>query len=143
MNVRQFTIAAGAAVILLGGCATQEQTGQLTGAVAGGLLGNAVGGDVGAIVGAAGGFFVGGAIGRNMDNNDRARANAALESSSTGQSTSWTNPDNRTHYRVTPTRTYKRDGVDCRDYTTMSEVNGRPEYVHGTACRRNGEWVAL
>jgi outer membrane protein OmpA-like peptidoglycan-associated protein len=66
----EFTLAAIAAALLLGGgCATERQTetaiGTGTGAAAGAVLGGAVGGSRGAVVGAAVGAGVGAAVGYN------------------------------------------------------------------------------
>ena len=60
------------------------------------------------------GGFVGGNIGRQMDDGDRYRAGEALESTPTYQSSSWENPDTGNRYTVTPTRTYNDSGRACR-----------------------------
>ncbi len=84
---RNQALAAFMIVPLLCGCQTQEQTGGLVGgvggAVAGGLIGRSLGGSTGAAIGAlaggATGYFVGSAIGRRLDDQDRARAQAATQ----------------------------------------------------------------
>lgn len=77
-----------AAVVVLGGCETQEQSGQaiggLTGASVGALLGDAIGGDdasraIGAAFGGILGASVGGSIGAKLDERDRQQAAAATQ----------------------------------------------------------------
>ncbi len=66
-----------------------------------------------------------------------------LESSPTGSTVAWNNPDTDVDYSVTPTRTYESDSGPCRDYTTEAVIEGRAEIVHGTACRSDdGSWHA-
>jgi surface antigen len=50
--------------------------------------------------------MAGAAFGRSMDDVDRLRTSQTLETSRTGVSSSWPNPDTGNHYAVTPTRTY-------------------------------------
>lgn len=76
-----------AAGLVLAGCATQEQTGQLLGGVVGGVVGaavgNQVGGEGGAIIGgvlgATAGLIVGGEIGAALDERDRLLASQATQ----------------------------------------------------------------
>lgn len=131
---------------LLGACQpTQQETGRVIGAIAGGVLGNQVGkgsGKVAAtIAGSILGGYIGGKIGREMDENDRYRANQALEQAPTDRTTSWHNPDSDIDYAVTPTRTYYRDSRPCREYTTEAWIDGKKQTVFGTACRNeDGSW---
>ncbi|HMU91211.1 MAG: glycine zipper 2TM domain-containing protein [Pseudomonadales bacterium] len=134
----------------LGGCASQQgqqqQAGTVIGGVLGGVLGSQVGGGDGRtaaiIAGSLAGAMIGGAVGKSMDDTDRLRTTQALENSRTGSASSWRNPDSGNSYRVTPTRTYESSGGPCRDYVMEAQINGRPEQVHGTACRdANGTWV--
>jgi len=127
----------------------------------GGVNGTAVGGLLGAVLGAAVGSqfgkgsgraaaiigggvlgaIVGGNIGRSMDRNDQYRTNNALETSRTGQQTTWRNPDSGNEYTVTPTRTYETSGGYCREYTTWGYIGGYEEKLYGTACRQpDGSW---
>src|SRR5919109_2509208 len=86
---------------LLMSCETtgpKATVGGLGGAAAGGLLGAALGGgSTGIAAGTILGGLIGGAVGNRMDAADRERANAAaaqaLESSPSGQSVAWRNPD--------------------------------------------------
>lgn len=66
-----------ATVILLTGCATNQQAGEAVGAIAGGIIGNQVGGGAGraaaTVIGAGVGASVGAAVGRDMDERERER----------------------------------------------------------------------
>lgn len=116
------------------------------GGVLGGMLGNEIGGggrgETAAIIaGTMAGAAIGGAIGRSMDTTDRLRTGMALENVRTGVSTTWRNPDTRTDYAVTPTRTYETSSGPCRDFTVQSLMDGRQQQVTGTACRQpDGTW---
>lgn len=138
-----------ASALVLSGCqATQQERGRVIGSVLGGVLGSQGGEGSGkialTIAGAMLGGYLGGEIGRQMDENDRYRANEALETVPTHQSTSWDNPDNGNHYRVTPTRTYYEEDTPCREYTTEAWIGGKRENIYGTACRRSdGSWEVV
>jgi surface antigen len=96
------------------------------------------------IAGTLVGAYIGGSIGKSMDDTDRLKAHQALESNRTNQPTSWTNPDTGNAYTVTPTNTYTASSGDpCREYTTEAVIDGRKEIVTGTACRQpDGTWRA-
>jgi len=138
-----------ASTLALGGCqTTQEEQGQVIGAIAGGLLGHQVGEGSGktaaTIAGTILGGYLGGQVGRQMDENDRWRANQALENLPAGQTSSWTNPDSGTQYAVTPTRTYYEQQQPCREYTTEAWIDGKKQTVYGTACRQaDGSWKVV
>ena len=67
----------------------------------------------------------------------------ALESNQVGQTTSWSDPDGKAH-SVTPTRTYYRDNVPCRDFRQTVEIDGKVEIMQGQACRQaDGTWKLL
>ena len=136
------------ALAFLGACdsnPSKEDMGMVTGAVLGGVLGHQVGHGSGnaiaTIGGAALGGYLGSRVGRNMDRDDQRNAAAALERSPDDRSTAWRNPNNGRIYSVTPTRTYQGAPGPCRDFTTTTEIGGREEVVHGTACRQpDGSW---
>lgn len=75
--------AVAAAVVLMAGCATRQETGMLIGATVGGVAGAAVGTGagsvVGGVVGAGIGSVVGGAIGAKTDKQDYPRAMTAID----------------------------------------------------------------
>jgi len=137
-------------ITLLAGCqqVTKRDTGTVVGGVAGGILGNQIGSGSGRtvaiIAGTLVGAFIGSSIGQQMDDNDHYRAQRALETSRTNQSTSWRNPDSGYDYTVTPTRTYETPtSGPCRDYSTEAVIGGEREIIYGTACRQSdGTWRA-
>jgi surface antigen len=139
------------AALSLGACEnppTKEQKGAVAGAVVGGVVGSTIGGGTGRTVaivaGTLAGALIGGHIGQKMDEADRLKAAQALESTSTGQSSTWKNPDTGAQYTMTPTRTYEEAGSPCRDYTVNATVDGKPEKVQGSACRQSdGSWKAM
>ena len=121
----------------------------LGGAIIGGLLGGLGGSQIGkgsgrtaAIIGGvAAGAVIGGSIGRSMEQSDRAQVQRTLETARTGQTIIWNNPDTGNRYEVTPTRTYRTAGRDCREYTSWVFLGGYEEQVKGTACRMpDGTW---
>lgn len=123
------------------GCATKRGTGTAVGAGAGALVGGAIGGDtgmlIGALVGGAGGY----AVGAEMEEQDRQRAWMALERN---RPMEWRNPDTGAQYRIEPTDTRYMSGRECRDFRMMAEIDGRPDQLTGTACRRaDGTWETI
>jgi surface antigen len=149
---RKVVVAAVLAVFAAAGCESQpsrEDIGMATGAVLGGVLGHQVGKGAGQTVatigGAALGGFVGSRVARNMKRADHENASHALEKSGDGESTAWRNNETGLRYSVTPTRTYRGDsGGLCRDFTSVTQIDGRDEVVHGTACKQpDGTWKAL
>jgi surface antigen len=69
-------------------------------------------------------------------------AQASLETSRTGQTTSWRNPDSGNSGTYTPTATYRsQGGQDCREFEQTITVSGRTERAMGRACRQpDGTW---
>ena len=116
---------------------TKEQKGTVAGAVVGGVVGSTIGGGTGRTVAIVAGTLIGGMVGKNigkkMDEADRLKAAQALESTPTGQSTSWRNPDSGAQYSFKPTRTYTANGEPCRDFTMEATVDGKPEKHQGSA----------
>lgn len=137
-------------VATLGGCASWDNsdTGTLLGGAAGAALGTQIGhgsGKTAAIVlGALGGAALGNYVGNRFDRLDRQRFGSALESTRTGQTSTWSNPDTNNSYSVTPTRTYQQNQRPCRDFTMNAKVDGQPKTVTGTACRQpDGSWKVV
>ena len=138
--------------VLLTGCATIEQNpktaiGAAGGGTLGGLIAAAAGGSPAAIAASViGGILVGGVVGNLLD--DRGKrlaaeaAHRAMESTPTGKSVAWRNPDSGHTGTVTPTRTYQTaKGNYCRDYQTTVVIEGKRERANGTACRQpDGSW---
>ena len=148
--MNKLSIFALVAALTVAGCqeVRNEQMGQVVGGALGGLLGAQVGGGKGQLAataaGAIAGVLIGGNVGRSMDEVDRMRTERSLESTPTGHTSSWRNPDSGAEYAVTPTRTYDADSGPCREYTTEGTIDGRRESVRGTACRQpDGTWQAI
>lgn len=126
---------------------TKENFGMAAGGVAGGVLGSQIGGGTGRTIAIIGGTVLGAAlgghIGSQLDELDRMKLNSAINSTPTGRTTSWVNPDSGKDYTVTPTRTYNgAKDTPCRDYEMVVDMRGDREVVKGTACLNNaGEWV--
>lgn len=153
MNILR-TATAIALVVSLGACADtshqKQQAGTVVGGVLGGVLGSNVGGGSGRTAGIIGGTLlgalIGSEIGKSMDETDRMMsertAQRSLESSPTGTSSSWSNPDSGHRGTVTPTRTYRNaSSQDCREYETTVFIDGREETATGVACRQpDGTW---
>lgn len=138
-----------ATLLLLTGCnPTKQDIGTLVGAGSGAFIGSQIGGGTGQLaavaIGALLGGYIGGSIGQDMDELDQYKTQQALETSPTGSSVAWNNPDTDIDYSVTPTRTYETASGPCRDYTTEAVIEGRAEIVHGTACRGDdGSWHVI
>ena len=128
---------------------TNQDVGTITGGVAGGLLGSTVGQGSGKMIaiaaGTLAGAYIGGAIGKNMDDNDRARMNQALETNSVNQPAYWHNTNTGANYKVVPTKNVSVDGNEyCREYQTIATINGKQQRMYGTACRQpDGSWQAV
>jgi surface antigen len=97
-------------------------------------------------LGAGAGALIGGAIGQNLDEQDKrlmeTSSQKALEAGQTGSSTAWRNPDSGHSGSITPVKTYQNDrGEYCREYTQIVEIGGKSEKAYGKACRKpDGNW---
>ena len=144
-------LSAATLTLTLSACETapsQQQSGTVVGGVLGGVIGSQVGGGSGrtaaTVIGTLIGAAIGGNVGRSMDHTDRMKTAQALESTRTGTSSTWHNPDTGATYKVTPTRTRPSADGPCREYTMEATVGGRPETVYGQACRqKDGSWRAM
>src|SRR3546814_4366030 len=77
---------------------------------------------------------------------DRQTAQAtdqeALETNADGESSSWSNPDNKTSGSMTPVSSMQTAQGTCRKYEKSVMVDGKLEQATGTACRNSdGTWV--
>src|SRR2546426_3209810 len=146
-------VALGTLVILaFTGCAEVSQNpkttiGALGGAALGGLIAGAAGGNsAGIAAGVIGGGLLGGLVGNVLDERDRRLAAQAthrtLETTPSGKSVPWNNPDNGHAGTVTPAHTYQTpNGAYCREYETTITINDRQERSYGRACRQpDGSW---
>ncbi len=153
--MKRFIIFTFVLAVALSGCSHGSGNtlgGAVIGGVAGGVIGSQIGkGDGktaaiigGTLAGAALGGYVGSYMDR-MDRRDRERMAQTLEHKPSGASSEWYNPDTRTVYTVTPTRTYEESTSAetryCREYTTEVKVGGKTKQAYGTACRQpDGSW---
>lgn len=139
MRSNLITLALGAS-LLAGACATPSQTGTAVGAGTGAAVGGIAGGTGGMLFGAAVGGILGYAGGRAVEEEDRRRAAVAIEQN---REMEWRNSQGA-QYRVVPGRTHYYSGRECRDFRMMAEIDGRPDQVSGTACRRpDGSWETI
>ncbi|MFM9843758.1 MAG: glycine zipper domain-containing protein [Dongiaceae bacterium] len=127
----------------LGRC-NRTEIGAAIGAATGAVVGSQVADKDDQAVGIIGGLIVGGVIGgligKAMDNADEACMGHALEYAADGAPVHWRDP-NGYDYNVVPQETYQAGGRYCRKYTTTIVINGAPESLAGTACRRpDGNW---
>jgi surface antigen len=133
------------------GCAnvSKQDVGVVTGGVAGGLLGSTVGSGNGRLLaiaaGTLAGAYIGGQVGKSMDETDRLKMNSALEGNAIGQPAYWHNNHSGANYEVVPTKNVTVDGNQyCREYRTVANIGGKKQQVYGTACRQpDGSWQAV
>ena len=109
--------------------------------------GNGGGGrDIAIAAGTLIGAGLGNQIGKSLDRADRAAlqqtTQRSLESSPSGQTTSWTNPDSGNSGTVTPQPAYTNaSGQYCREFQQTITVGGEQQSGYGTACRQpDGSW---
>ncbi|MFV9876212.1 MAG: RT0821/Lpp0805 family surface protein [Rickettsiales endosymbiont of Dermacentor nuttalli] len=158
MNSKKLFISAVVGTLLLTNCAEQgemskQSVGTVVGAGVGGLLGSTLGKGSGkvaaAALGAVGGSLIGRSIGNSLDQVDKARMfNAqqqSLERLSSGQTTTWHNPDTGHSGSFTPIKTYRASsGQYCREYNQTVNISGQVHKAYGTACRQpDGSWQVV
>lgn len=123
---------------LMSGCQTKAGAGAATGATGGAIVGGLVGGSTGAVAGAILGGTLGYGVGRYMDEEDKRRMAWAMEQDRRMQ---WENEQTGATYQIAPTGTFYRDERECRNFSMVADVNGRPDRINGVACRNpNGSW---
>lgn len=144
----------GAMVISLAACTDstgpKQQVGTLLGAAAGAVAGAQIGSGSGQLaataVGTLLGALAGSEIGKSLDRADMAylqqTQQRSLETTPSGTSTGWVNPDSGNSGQVTPQRTYQDSrGTYCREFQQTVTVGGNTESAYGTACRQpDGTW---
>lgn len=158
MRIARFSLPLLAAALLAGcsngqGGVDNTGTGLVLGSIAGGVLGNSIGkGEGGKVAATIGGAVIGGIvgsqIGQSLDERDRRYAQEAefdaLERGQSGTARQWRDPDTGHYGEIVPSRPYKRGVADCRDYTHKVYIDGRPQEMHGTACRNSdGTWQSV
>jgi surface antigen len=132
-------------LFLLSSCmmANKGQMGAAGGAAGGAIIGQAIGNDTGStLLGAAIGGMLGYVLGNEMDKYDRQMLNSAYESTPSGQTSTWVNPDHGNKYQVTPQQAYTGpQNQQCRKAEILAVIDGRTETTYTTACRDiNGQW---
>lgn len=136
------------AIASLAGCEsmTKQDVGTVSGGVVGGLLGSQFGHGGGQLLaigaGTLLGAYLGGEVGKSMDETDKLKMNQTLESNCVGQPAYWKNGKTGTSYSVVPTRNVTVDGNQyCREYRSTANIAGKKQQVYGTACRQpDGSW---
>ncbi len=129
----------------------KQHGGLLAGAALGGLAGSQIGGGRGKLIAVGAGVLLGALlgneIGKSLDRMDEMHASrsyeTAMESTPTGQTVAWNNPDSGHSGTYTPVKTYQStdSGQYCREFQQTITVGGRTETAYGTACRQpDGDW---
>ncbi len=78
---------------------------------------------------------------RAMDDDDRRRAASALDTLANGESSAWRNRETGDSFVFTPTRSFERGGIRCRDFRLEVVAGGRLDSIGGSACRQaDGNW---
>ena len=130
---------------------TKEETGTLLGAIGGAVIGDAIGGHgtgkvIAIAVGTMAGAYIGSEIGKSLDRADRQamqqRTQYSLETTQSGTTSNWHNPDSGNSGTITPQPAYSNKAEEyCREYQQTVTVGGKTETAYGTACRQpDGTW---
>ena len=130
---------------------TKEETGTLLGAIGGAVIGDAIGGKgsgkvVAVAAGTLAGAYIGREVGKSLDRADRQamqeRTQYSLESTQSGSTSDWHNPDSGNSGTITPQPAYTNKKEEyCREYQQTVTVGGKTETAYGTACRQpDGTW---
>jgi len=97
----------------------------------------------GAAIGGGAGMLVGYIIGNEMDKYDQNQVSNALETTPSGQVSTWTNPDTYAQYEAIPEppRQYDNGRIE-RDVTLRAQMaNGERETIYAKAYRQpDGSW---
>ena len=134
-------------LLVLSGCASQQQKGTIiggvTGALIGSLIGDGSGRNIAIAAGGIAGSLVGSSIGQRFDEQDQSRIAYSMERK---QRSSWTNLTTGQRYTVMPSSTLvpSSSNQQCREFTVDTEIGNRTETAYGTACRQNdGSWKII
>ena len=129
------------------GCESKRETGAVAGAGAGAVIGANVGegGWGGAALGAVIGGLAGYAIGDYMEKRDKQQVASTLETTPTGTTNTWVNPDTNTQFAATPTDTRETSKGVYRDVTIKVDKDNDGVYeetTQATAYRQpDGSWT--
>ncbi len=134
-------------VLILSGCASQQQKGTIIGGVTGALIGSVIGDGSGQNVaiaaGAIAGSLIGSSIGQRFDEQDQSGIAYSMERN---QRSSWTNSTTGQRYTVMPSSTLapSSSNQQCREFTVDTEIGNRTESAYGIACRQaDGSWKII
>ena len=134
-------------LLILSGCASQQQKGTIIGGVTGALIGSLIGDgrgqNVAIAAGAIAGSLIGSSIGQRFDEQDQGRIAYSMERK---QRSSWTNSTTGRRHTVMPSSTPapSSSNQQCREFTVDTEIGNRTETVYGTACRQDdGGWKII
>ena len=119
------------------------------GAALGGLLGNQLGHHrtgatlAGVGVGGLAGYFIGGAIGRQLDSQDKQRASNATEQAlNSGGSRSWKSDHSGNSGHVSVQKSELTHGNECRSVHEIAYIQGKEVDQNQKYCKNSsGEWV--
>ena len=134
-------------LLVLSGCASQQQKGTIVGGITGALIGSLIGDgrgqNVAIAAGAIAGSLIGSSIGQRFDEQDQGRIAYSMERK---QRSSWTNSTTGHRYTVVPSLTPAPSSSSqrCREFTVDTGIGDRTETAYGTACRQNdGSWKII
>ena len=127
------------------GSCNRDEIGAVLGGIAGGVIGSKVregeNRPVAIVLGTVVGAVIGAEIGRRMDDSDRSCMGHALELASANQTVTWSNPQTRMSYQLTPLGTNERRDDACRTFKLVAHGAFGLSEGRTTACTDNqGVW---
>jgi surface antigen len=133
---------------VINGRCNREAVGAAVGAAVGGAVGAQVGKDearpIAILVGSVAGAIIGAKIGRDMDQTDRACIGHSLELVGDKKAVTWTSPDQRRTYRLTPVRGFEQEGAKCREFDFRITTDSGKKSNRVKACPAgDGTWRLL
>jgi surface antigen len=146
MTVAKALCAAVVAVVMTG-CENVAQRPEAADTNVARLLGSPIGEEKGDLVPTAAGTllgpYAGSDVGKSLQPSDRISAEDAayksLDTTSSGQTSSWRNPTTGHSGTLTLLNLYRSaDDLPCRDYEQSVTSGGQTEKTYGTACRADG-----
>ena len=92
------------------------------------------------------GAVIGSEIGKSLDRADQIAmersTQKALETSPSGKTLTWSNPDTGNSGTITPNNVHRNSAEQyCREYQQTVNIGNKTETAYGTACRQKaGSW---
>jgi len=97
--------------------------------------------EIGAVLGGVAGGVIGAEIGRRMDDRDRSCIGQALELATANQTVTWSNPQERVSYQLTPLGANERRDDGCRTFKLVAHGAFGLSEGRTTACvDEQGVW---